>query len=78
MLRQYCAESEHYETVAGGKKFKQHHIYVSDLGAFDAADDIDEFAQKAALQIHPRIRRMLKEVDGRVSAREEQRPKKNI
>ena len=42
---------------------------LTDVGAFEAADDVSDFLSKADLQMHPHDRRLKQQVDNRVSSR---------
>ena len=53
----------------GGKDYKQSHVDLTDVGAFEAADDVSDFLSKADLQMHPHDRRLKQQVDNRVSSR---------
>jgi len=53
----------------GGKDYKQSHVDLTDVGAFEATDDVSDFLSKADLQMHPHDRRLKQQVDNRVSSR---------
>ena len=53
----------------GGKTYTQNHVDLTDVGQFEAADDVPDFLSKADLQLHPHDRRLKQQVDNRVSSR---------